>query len=251
METDQIPASFVTLAEGTTASDYALKELSKALGQAQNEFGHASKSEKNAYVGYQYVPLEQIIAAARPSLTKYHLTVSQFPVVDLESKMVTLYTRVVHWDSGEWMQNAIDVPAELALGKDGAPKFNQQTIGGSQTYAQKYAYKAILGIPDSEEMVDSTEEKGDLPARTKSPQRGQPQRTAPDDPQAAAQAPTGIRSQFFSKAKEYGWGLGELKKFVLMAYPDAKGSTANLTEEQLEQALVVMSDNKPEDVLKA
>jgi ERF superfamily len=157
--------SFIILAPGTIASDYSLQNLNKALGEAQNEFLPAVKAEENKYVGYKYVPLEAIIAAVRPSLTKHHLTVSQFPVTDLETKTIALYTRLVHWDTGEWMQNTLELPAELALGKDGAPKFNQQTIGGSQTYAQKYAYKAILGVPDSEEMIDSSEEKGDLSAR--------------------------------------------------------------------------------------
>jgi hypothetical protein len=234
--------SFVVLAEGTIASDYALKNLNKALGTAQNEFSPAVKGEENKYVGYKYVPLENLIAATRPSLTKYHLTVSQFSIPDLETKTIAVFTRLVHWDSGEWMQNMMEFPAELALGKDGTPKFNQQTIGGSQTYAQKYAYKAILGIPDSEEMIDSTEEKGDLPARSKAAKG-----TVQERP---AEAAVTIRSQFFSKAKECGWGLGDIKKFIVRAYPDARGSTANLTEDQLQQSLKVMAENKPEDILK-
>jgi hypothetical protein len=159
------PPAFVLLAPGTIASDYALKNLNKSLGEAQNEFEDAVKSATNTYGGWMYTPLKSIIAAVRPSLTKYHLTISQFPVTDLEEKTVTLYTRIVHWDSGEWMQNCVEFPGELALGKDGAPKFNQQTIGGSLTYGMKYAYKAIVGIPDGEEMIDSTDENGDLPAR--------------------------------------------------------------------------------------
>jgi hypothetical protein len=156
---------YVTLAEGTIASDYALKNLNKSLGEAQVEFLPAEKNVKNEFVGYKYTPLVEIVAAVRPSLTKHHLTVSQFPVVDLDRKTVTVYTRLVHWDSGEWMQNEIELPGELALGKGGTPVFNQQTIGGSQTYGQKYGYKAIVGIADSEEMIDSTGEKGDLPSR--------------------------------------------------------------------------------------
>lgn len=155
---------FVMLALGTIASDFALKNLNKALGEAQNEFEPAVKAEENKYVGYKYVPLECLVAAVRPSLTKHHLTISQFAVTDLELKIISLHTRLVHWDSGEWMQNELVLPAELALGKEGALKFNQQTIGGSQTYAQKYAYKAILGVPDSEELIDSTDEKGDIPS---------------------------------------------------------------------------------------
>ena len=159
-------STFVELAPGTIASDYALKNLSKSLGEAQNEFSPSVKSVENEYAHYDYVPLEAIVAAVRPSLCKYHLTVSQFSVTDLESKTIAVYTRLVHWDSGEWMQNMMELPAEMALGKEGALKFNQQTIGGSQTYGQKYPYKAIVGIPDSEGDPDSKDESGDLKARS-------------------------------------------------------------------------------------
>jgi len=229
---------WVMLAEGTIASDFALKNLNKALGEAQIEFLPAVKDAANRYANYQYTPLESIVAAVRPSLVKHHLTISQFPVTDLERRTIAVYTRIVHWDSGEWMQNMLEVPGELALGKDGAPKFNQQTIGGSQTYAQKYAYKAIAGIPDAEETIDSTEEKGDLPARAKV------------QPKPATPIPASdTRTKFFGKAKEFGWGLADIKRFIVKAYPDAKGSTASLTEEQLQDALKVMASNKPEDVL--
>lgn len=167
MDNEIQAVQYVELAPGTIASDYALKELNKALGNAQNEFELSERSELNPYFGYKYTPLISIISAVRPALTKHHLTVSQFATADLEQKTVTIYTRIVHWDSGEWMQNAHEFPAELALGKDATPRFNQQSIGGSETYGMKYAYKAIVGIADSEEMIDSTEEKGDLPSRGK------------------------------------------------------------------------------------
>lgn len=177
--------AYVTLAEGIIASDYALKNLNKSLGEAQNEFAPAVKNEENKWGGYKYTPLEGIIKAVRPATTKYHLTMSQFPLIDLETKVVSMVSRLVHWDSGEWIQHTFELPGELALGKDGAPKFNQQTIGGSSTYAQKYAYKAILGIPDAEEMIDSSEEKGDLPARSKT--RGTPAQRQQETIEVAAQ----------------------------------------------------------------
>jgi len=173
----EAPKVFVVLAPGTIASDYALQKLNEALGQAQNEFLPATKDAENTYGGWNYTPLSAIVKAVRPALTKHHITVSQFPVTDLEEKTVTVYTRITHWDSGEWMQNAMELPGELALGKGGIPVFNQQTLGGSQTYGQKYAYKAICGIPDSEEMIDSTEEKGDLPSRKRSTVAAQPTST--------------------------------------------------------------------------
>ena len=192
------PIGYVVLADGTIASDYVLKNLNKALGEAQVEFLPAEKNVRNDFVGYKYTPLVEIVAAVRPALTKHHLTVSQFPSVDLDRKTVTVYTRLVHWDSGEWIQNEVEVPGELALGKGGVAVFNQQTIGGSQTYAQKYAYKAIIGIPDSEEMIDSTDEKGDLPSRQRrdaiSHPQARPTTTSQSGKQAHQRAETALAS---------------------------------------------------------
>jgi hypothetical protein len=157
----------VIIGEATIASDYALKNLNAALGKAQMKFTPAVKDLKNAYGGYKYVPLENIISASRTALADNHLTVMQFPASDLERKTVTLITRLAHWDSGEWVQNSLEVPAELALGKDGALKFNQQTIGGGVTYARKIAYKPILGVADSDDDIDSAPEQPTQDARPK------------------------------------------------------------------------------------
>jgi hypothetical protein len=155
----------VIIGEGTIASDYALKNLNAALGKAQMKFTPAVKDLENRYGGYKYVPLENIISSTRPALAENHLTVMQFPAADLERKVVTLITRVAHWDSGEWIQNSLEVPAELALGKDGALKFNQQTIGGGVTYARKISYKPILGVSDSDDDIDAAPEQPTQEAR--------------------------------------------------------------------------------------
>jgi hypothetical protein len=231
----------VVLADGILASDYSLKNLNQALGEAQFLFGSAIKSEENKWGGYRYTPLENIIKAVRPALIKHHLTVSQFPLTDLETRTVSVITRLVHWDSGEWIQHTLELPGELALGKDGAPKFNQQTIGGTTTYAQKYAYKAILGVPDAEEMIDSTDEKGDLPARTKSKNMQAPV------PAVTPSSP--MRTKLFLKADEYGWSLSDIKQYLNLAYPEANGSTSALTEKQLEEILALIASNKPETIL--
>ncbi len=166
MEEGVKETGFVILSDTTIASDYALKNLNKALGEAQLEFGDSIKDAKNTYGGWKYTPLTNIIAAIRPALSKHHLTISQFPETDLERKTVRMLTRLSHWDSAEWVQNILELPAELALGKEGTPRFNQQTIGGTITYAQKYSLKPIAGIADDEEAIDSSEDKGDLPARS-------------------------------------------------------------------------------------
>ena len=180
MDTFTLP---VEIGPGTIASDYALKNLNAALGKAQMKFTPAVKDLKNQYGGYKYVPLENIIDSSRPSLADNHLTVMQFPATDLERRTVTLITRVSHWDSGEWVQNSLEVPGELALGKDGALKFNQQTIGGGVTYARKIAYKPILGVSYSEDDIDA----------------------APEQPTQTARPPAAIRKDFPSAELQQQW----------------------------------------------
>ncbi len=175
----QKPVEFVVIADGVTASDYALKNLNAALGKAQTEFTPAVKDAVNAYGAYKYVPLENIIASTRPALAKNHLTVMQFPFADLGHKTVTLTTRIVHWDSGEWIQNVLDVPGELALGKDGALKFNQQTIGGGVTYARKIAYKPIVGVSDSDDDIDAGGEQPSIQSSAPKRQQNPPRQAAP------------------------------------------------------------------------
>ena len=67
MEPEENPtpavAAFVELAPGTIASDFALKNLNKALGEAQNEFEDAVKSATNTYGGWKYTPLKAIVDA--------------------------------------------------------------------------------------------------------------------------------------------------------------------------------------------
>ena len=234
------PVGYVILSDSTTASDYALKNLNASLGHAQSEFTDSVKDAENKYGGWKYTPLTNIIAAIRPALTKHHLTLSQFPETDLARKTVKVITRLVHWDSGEWSQNVLELPAELALGKDGSPKFNQQTIGGTITYGQKYAIKPIAGIADDEETIDSTEDKGDLPAR------GKPQpKPAPIQRQEASKFD---RSKFLQTAKGYGWGLDQIKAYFTKTVENYR-SSSQLSDGQMEAALLLFSKKKPEELL--
>jgi ERF superfamily len=189
------PLHYVTLGDGIIASDWVLKNLNKALGTAQDTFTAAVKDLINSYGGYKYVPLENIIASSRPSLSKNHLTVMQFPFADLERKTITLTTRMVHWDSGEWVQSVLELPAELALGKDGALKFNQQTIGGGVTYARKIAYKPIVGVSDSDDDIDSTETQPSMDARPKKTTPAQALKTAPQQPAQPQSQPAPQQTQ--------------------------------------------------------
>lgn len=160
----------VTLAEGIVASDSILKNLSAALAQAQGEYEEARKAAENKFEGFKYVDLEGLLKAVRPSLTKHKIAVLQFHSTDLMEKSVSVYTRLIHWESGEWIQHFITLPAEGVAGKDGPPKFNQKTIGAAVTYGRKYSLKTIVGIADSsDEDVDKEPGNADLSRRTTKP----------------------------------------------------------------------------------
>ena len=175
------PIGYVILADGVTASDYALKHLSQALASAQDEYGLAGKTAENKFEGFRYVDLNTIIKAVRPHLGKHKLNLQQFSVTDLERKTVRIITRLNHWESGEWVQSELELPAEGQAGKEASsPKFNQKTIGAAITYGKKYAYKTTAGIADaSDDDVDKEEGSADLPSRApRQITQGKPQQKA-------------------------------------------------------------------------
>jgi hypothetical protein len=57
-----------------------------------------------------------------------------------------------------------------------------------------------------------------------------------------------VRSDFFRAARDLGWGLADIKNFLMKAYGEYQ--TAKLSEEQLNDALHVMANNTPADVLQ-
>lgn len=209
-------------------------DLVAALAKAQNEFTFASKDSKNPAFNSTYADLAANIVAVRPSLSKHGIALMQFDEVDLERQTASVTTSL------HLAEQYISIMAEApAVGLKG---FNVQSIGACWTYLRRYTLQALCGLASDDDDGNSLAvENRPVAAKPKAAPKQQA------EPEAAA---TSIRSGFFSKAKECGWGLADVKKFILKAYPDAVGSTANLTEEQLQDAVKVMQENKPADVLK-
>jgi hypothetical protein len=213
-------------------------DLVAALAKAQAEFTFAAKDSNNPAFNSKYADLAANIVAVRPSLSKHGIALMQFDEVDLERQTASVTTSL------HFAEQYISIMAEApAVGQKG---FNVQSIGACWTYLRRYTLQALCGLASDDDDGNSLAvENKPVPAKAKAaPKSAQP---APAEPEPAAA--TSIRSGFFSKAKECGWGLGDVKKFILKAYPDAGGSTANLTEEQLQDAVKAMQENKPADVL--
>lgn len=113
----------------------SIKELATALAKAQAEMAGAKKDADNPHFKSKYADLASVWEAARPSLTKFGLSVVQF-TVPTEANEVVVETTVFH-SSGEWMSGTISIP----VGKNDAHGY-----GSALTYARRYALAAAVGI---------------------------------------------------------------------------------------------------------
>lgn len=118
--------------------------LAGALAKAQAEFKPVLKDSDNPYFNSKYADLATVIAATQPALAKYELAVMQMPVVRLAEKEAGVETTMAH-SSGEWVSQTLMLSA-VGRGKDGAPKFDPQTVGAAITYARRYAYQGLVGV---------------------------------------------------------------------------------------------------------
>lgn len=113
-------------------------KLALALARASLEFSAALKDRENpAYRGSKYVPLENLIDATRPALSKNELAVMQLP--SLSDQDVQITTVLAH-SSGEWISSSLRVPGTMR------DRFDAQSVGSGITYARRYSYQSILNI---------------------------------------------------------------------------------------------------------
>lgn len=201
-----------------------------ALAKAQAEFTFAAKDSKNPAFGSSYADLASNIAAVRPALSKHGIAFLQFDESDVERQTASVTTSL-HF-AEQWISITAEAPAV------GLKGFNVQSLGAAWTYLRRYTLQALCGLA-------SDDDDGNSLAVDNAP------KAKKQAAKAAELAPaTVLRSQFFGKAKEYGWGLGDIKEFMKRAYPEAQGSTANLTDDQINEALTLMAQHKPEVVLQ-
>lgn len=201
-----------------------------ALAKAQAEFTYAAKDSKNPAFGSNYADLASVIQAVRPALSKHGIAFLQFDDSDVERQTAAVTTTLHHGE--QWIGMTAEAPAV------GLKGFNVQSLGACWTYLRRYTLQALCGLASDDDDGNSlaVENKPAPKKQTRAPQAEQTQANA--------------RSQFFGKAKEYGWGLGDIKEYLKQTFPDAS-STSDLSEEQFASALNIMAQNKPEAVLTA
>jgi len=121
-----------------TKSD-SIKELAVALNKAQAEMSGAKKGANNPFFKSKYADLEEVIRCAKEPLHENGLSVSQFPITEDNKAGVT--TILMH-NSGEWLESTLLLTCS---------KQDPQGMGSAITYARRYAYQSILGIPSEDD----------------------------------------------------------------------------------------------------
>lgn len=125
-----------------------IKHISAALLKFQGEVDGVGRDSANPHFKNRYASLEAVHHTAVPVLQKLGVFYFQSPGAIVDGNM-EMTTRLVHADSGEWIQGRGDIP----LGKR-----DPQGAGSAQTYAQRYHLMAMLGLPpiddDGEAAID-------------------------------------------------------------------------------------------------
>lgn len=124
-------------------------ELVKAITAARKNFGTIKKSAENPFYkdgrgkARMYADLAEMVLNTADQLADEGLYIFQAPLI--EGKTVGIVTRVIH-TSSQWIQATITgCPADQKL-KEGASRYDAQTIGIGFTYLARYAMRAILNL---------------------------------------------------------------------------------------------------------
>ena len=150
-----------------------LDQLGQDLSQLQGELPHVSKDSKG--YGYNYSSLPDTLDVAKPLLTKYGFSISQYE--DGEGSLVTL---LLH-KSGQWIKGRMKLIEIEMKGTNAA-----QNKGSVLSYFRRYSIQAILGLAaeDSDGVA-----KGANESKPSAPLRPQLLTSAPTPKPEEAKAP--------------------------------------------------------------
>lgn len=117
----------------------SIKELAGALNKAQSEMSGAQKVSNNPFFKSKYADLAEVINCAKDALHNNGLSISQFPIT--EDNKAGVKTILMHI-SGEYLCDTLLLPCA---------KQDPQGAGSAITYARRYAYQSVLGIPSEDD----------------------------------------------------------------------------------------------------
>lgn len=161
----------------------SIGKLAAALVAAQADIRAVEKSATNPHFKSKYVPLDAIVAMARPALAKHEIAIAQSAGQSGDGKGLDVETTLIH-SSGEWLSNVVYIP--LA-------KQDPQGAGAAVTYGRRFGLSSLLSIA-SDEDDDGNNASRPTPAKREAakpaPTRPAPQPAASAADQALGETPT-------------------------------------------------------------
>jgi len=121
-----------------------LNEIGAAIAKAQAEMQGAKKDSANPFFKSKYADLGSVMAATKDALHNHGLSIVQFPIAADGKCGVT--TMLLH-ESGQY----ISEDCLLACSKQ-----DPQAYGSAITYARRYGWQAVCGIPSEDDDGNST-----------------------------------------------------------------------------------------------
>ena len=112
-----------------------IDNLQQLLAKAQAEMNIADRNQKNPFFKSSYADFEAIIAASRPALCKYGLSVVRSPFVceDGNSYLITI---LMH-NSGQWIKSKA---------RHNPAKTNVQSLASYNTYLKRMCYASLVAV---------------------------------------------------------------------------------------------------------
>jgi len=117
----------------------SIDQLATALAKAQAEFFIASKDSNNPFFKSKYADFESVVAASRPALTKYGLSVVQ-NVYRFDDGNHYLVTLLLH-SSGQWVKSKA---------QHNPQKNDIQSLSSYNTYLKRMCYSSMVGVVTGE-----------------------------------------------------------------------------------------------------
>lgn len=156
-----------------------ISAIAKALLEVQSCGTVAVARRGNQALNSKYANMSDILEAVLPALSESGLVFTQAigGIVEAGSIHVCrVTTRIIHAESGEWMQDDGAFPlGPPPVSRQGAQILNwSQTHGLALTYAKRYALLGILGIPtgddkDAQRLSEAMERAGTEPTYSAPP----------------------------------------------------------------------------------
>jgi ERF superfamily len=148
-------------------------QLVAALATAQTEFEPFTKDKENPYTHSRYADLESVIKATRPALAKNGLTIIQVPIENNPEQEAGAYSILAH-KSGEFISTELLLPGTMKA-RDGATKYDAQSVGGAITYARRYTWQALVGVAaEDDDDGNSASGRGQESSSQSEPRRANP-----------------------------------------------------------------------------